>query len=377
MTDEHNPMVETPADTPTDIMEESAAAWGLSLRPLGCPACGQAHLAPEGMLENTTGGLVCPNCAQAVLQPQPVRLRSDAPEKVIPFRVRQENLRPILAKFVDGVWLKCDDFQTETLLERARPYHLPMWLVDCSLKGTWKAEMGYNYQVKSSQEAYAGGGWHTTEQLESRLRWEPRLGQISLHYDNTITPAMSDHEQWTNRVGRFAPDGAQNYDPEHLKGVLLRIPDLDTEEAWPLAKEAIKRRLSIDCMRASRAGQLQRFTADLSYNLLNWSQLLLPVYATWYTDDEGKRHPIHINGQSGSVGGLRLASQRKGWKWAGITGGIGAGIFLLALIFFAMAVVFPAFGVIGSVLAVLAVLVLIAAIVPAVWPWQWNRSQRR
>ncbi|MEM5773782.1 MAG: hypothetical protein AAGU05_02180, partial [Anaerolineaceae bacterium] len=300
-----------------------------------------------------------------------------APEKVIPFTVRREDLRPILAKFVDGVWLKCADFQPDILLKRARLYHLPMWLVDSTVQGEWKAEMGYNYQVKSSQEAYSGGGWQTTEQLENRLRWEPRLGQINLHYDNTITPAMSDHEQWTGRVGRFAPDSAQTYAPGHLSGVILRVPDLDTDEAWPLAQDAIKRRLSMDCMRASRAGQLQRFTADLSYSLLNWSQLLLPVYATWYTDDEGKRHPIHINGQSGNVGGVRMASQRQGWKWAGITAGIGLGIFLLALIFFAAAVVIPPLGVVAPVLLVLAALTLMVAIVPAVWPWQWNRSQRR
>ncbi|MEM5773783.1 MAG: hypothetical protein AAGU05_02185, partial [Anaerolineaceae bacterium] len=52
------------------IIDENEAAWGLALRPLGCPVCGQAHLAPQAMPETTAGeGLLCPNCAQAVLQP--------------------------------------------------------------------------------------------------------------------------------------------------------------------------------------------------------------------------------------------------------------------------------------------------------------------
>ena len=155
----------------------------------------------------------------------------------------------------------------------------------------------------------------------------------------------------------------------------MRVPDLDTSEAWPLAQDAVQRRLADDCQRAAVAQQVRRFTSNLSYDHLNWTQLLLPVYATWYRDDEGKRHPVYIHGQSGAVGGTRLASQRKGWKWAGITAAVALGIFLMALASFALAVVFPPVGAVGVVLVVLALLGIVGAIVPAVWPWQWNSRQ--
>ncbi len=42
--------------------------------------------------------------------------------------------------------------------------------------------------------------------------------------------------------------------------------------------------------------------------------------------------PVLINGQSEKSLGLLLASQAKGWQWAGITLAVALGLFLIGLI---------------------------------------------
>ena len=352
------------------VVETAQEIWGLSLQPAGCSHCGQAYLVDEKRT-----GIYCPNCAQAVLNPQPARLRGELPEKIIPFQVQHAGLKTIFTEFVKGVWLKFDDFNVESLLNRAVPVFIPMWLVDSDISGTWQGEMGYDYQVKSSQEYYGSGGWRTREHLETRVSWEPRLGQVQRHYDNALTPGLSDHDKVMARLGAFAMKQAVRYTPEQLGEAVLRVPDLQAEQAWPIGREILGRRVAQHCQKAAGAQHYRSFDAKLDYDSLHWTQLLLPMYYTYYSDDEGRHHPVFVNGQSGAVSGVRLASQRKGWKWAGITAAIAVFLFLLTLGSFALGTLFPPVAAIGVVMVLLALLAGIGAVVPAVWPWQWNRRQ--
>ena len=138
----------------------------------------------------------------------------------------------------------------------------------------------------------------------------------------------------------------------------------------------LDRGVARDCQQAAGGQHIRNFSARLEYEDLNWTQLLLPVYFSYYTDDDGVPHPVYINGQTGRVGGFRLASQRKGWKWAGITAAVALAVFLASLLSFALGALLPAAAVLGVALAVLALIIAAGAIVPAVWPWQWNRRQR-
>ena len=352
------------------VVESAQQVWGLPLQPVGCSHCGQTFL-----LRNVKSESICPNCAQALLTVQPARLRKEAPEMMIPFKVKTDGLKNALAQFVSGVWLAFDDFKVDALLSRAVPVYLPMWLVDCEVRGVWQAEAGFDYQVKSSQEYFAGSGWQTREMLENRIRWEPRLGQIGRRYDNTLTPAMSNYNRIMTRLGEFSYKEAQAYNASQLDDAVLRVPDLNTDQAWPLAREAMEKRVAQDCQKAAGAQHLRNFSAQLDCSEQHWTQLLLPIYFTCYSDDDGRRYPLLINGQSGAVSGVRLASQRKGWKWAGIIAGGALVIFLLAMLCFALGAVYAPAALLGVVLTVVAFLTGIGAIIPAVWPWQWNRRQ--
>ena len=358
-------------ETNPAIIESVSELWGLPLQPAGCPVCGVVHLVPANRL-----GQACPNCARGRLTPQPAMLRPEPPEKIVLPSIGNKDLQTVLLNFTKGVWLAPDDFNVNDLVRRSVAVYWPMWLVDADLQGAWKAEMGYDYQVKSSQESFRNGDWNTREVVENRIRWEPRLGQLDRHYDNVSAPAMSHHDKLWRLLGSYDLSRSKPYEPDKLGQAILRVPDLLPDNAWPIARQALDRAAGEDCMRASEAQHVRDYTIQASYEKPVFTQMLLPMYLTYYTNDAGEPQMVAVNAQTGKVGGVRLASQRKGWRLAGILAGSAALLFILTILSFLLVPVFPPGAIIGALLGVLAFGLAIAALFPAVWPWQWNRKQQ-
>jgi hypothetical protein len=355
----------TPDLPTTQISDSVEQLWGLDLQVAGCRKCGQAFL-----VETARMGQTCPNCASSKLESQPARLSSQPPELVVPFAKTQADVRAVLENFVKGVWLAPDDFNTEQLLRRAVPVFWPMWLVDGEVVGIWQAEAGFDYQVKSSQESYSDSGWRSREVIETRQRWEPRTGQIVRHYDNVSVPAASDHARLVKLAGDYRLDRASAYDKARVSHSVMRLPDQPPQAAWPQAQVSLNHAAEQECLKASAAQHIRNYSVKADYESLNWTQMLLPLVMSYYTDDDGNTHPVYINGQSGMIGGARMASQRKGWRWAAMLAGIAVVLLLSGLLLSVVGLV-P----VGGFLIFLAILIGMAALVPVVWPWQWNRRQ--
>ena len=361
----------TPVFPSSQVVQSVEPVWGVPFQPAGCSHCKQVFLVAGSRL----GGR-CPDCGQGQLIAQPALLRSEAPELLIPFQKKPADLLTILTGFTKGVWLHSDDFNPEIMLQRLVKVYWPMWLVDSSLSGSWQAEAGYDYQVESAQESYSGSVWRSKNVVENRVRWEARLGLIERHYDNIVTPAASDHQHKSSQLGNYRLDQAIPYQSTYVNEAVLKVPDLQPESAWPAAQSNLNRAAARDCQQACAAQHIRNYTVHASYNQLNWTQLLMPMFWTFYTDDAGLPQPVLINGQTGAIGGVRLASQKKGWRWAGISVGISALALIVALLCFALSMAISPLAILGFLLAVAAFMGFAFAIIPAVWPWQWNRKQQ-
>ncbi len=183
---------------------------------------------------------------------------------------------------------------------------------------------------------------------------------------------------WMESLGDFKLGQAVPFEPGQVQArgpVAIRVPDQPPEAAWPLVKDALERAASADCRRAAGAQHMRRFSLHVEYANLHWTQLLLPVYTTFYIDDAGNPRRIILNGQTGAIAGKRLASQRKGWRMAGISALVAIAIFLFSLALFALAAIAPPLSVLGALGMIVAFGVGIFAIVPAIWPWGWNQRQ--
>jgi hypothetical protein len=352
---------------PVSGLEEVQARWGVRLQPAGCAACQQAFLVRPDSL-----GILCPNCGQSQLENQDALLRPEPPELLVPFEKQRSELLPVLQNFTRGVWLHTPDFTPHSLHSRLAPVYWPMWLVDSGVEGSWQAEVGFDYQVKSSQESYTGAGWQTQSTTETRIRWEPRTGTIARRYQNIAVPAASDHERIIRRTGAYNYSRAGAYQPRQLEGAALRLPDQNPASAWPAAREQVNAAASNECASAAGGQHIRSFSISAGYPGQNWTLLLLPQYVTYYHDDEGKVRMVYINGQTGQAGGVRLASVKQGRQAAWIMAGVAGLILILGLLGLALALLFPPAAVFGGLLLALGLIVGLAAIIPAVWPGHFN-----
>jgi hypothetical protein len=352
------------------VAPETEALWGVALQPAGCPRCGRVFLVPAQRL-----GVRCPACAAAALAAQPARLRLEPPELAVPFRATASGLSAALDEWTRAVWLRPKDLSVSVLGARLVPLYVPMWLVDAEVSGNWQAQAGYDYQVASANEHFQDGRWSTQRVTETRIRWEPRAGQVRRGYQNVAAPALDEHARLTARLGDFAVESAGPYAPAALAEAIVRLPNLEPDAAWPFARARLDQRVTADLQSAAGAQHLEQARLALDYQGLHWTQLLLPVFATAYQDDDGHWIPVLINGQTGRISGLRRASQKLGWQWTGAIAAVALVLFILAAGLSAAGVLFPPLVALGGVLMLVSFAIGLLAPIPAVWAWQHNRSQ--
>ncbi len=354
----------------TEILSEDQSPWGMDCQPFGCPHCHRVFLANPSHL-----GVPCPLCRQGQLEPQPTRMRVTEPEKLLPFKITQPQLQSIYEGFISGVWIKPEDFTVDNLFQRTIPLFWPLWLVDSDVNGHWQMEAGFDYQVESTKEVYVSGRWQSQRQIETQARWEPRLGEITHHVDNIAVPALEEHDNRHQMTGNYRLENAKNFDPNLVANAFLEVPNLLPEDAWPLAKPKVDQAASEICAKAADADHIRDFALQADYTKLHWTQFYLPLYTTCYKDDEGQPQILIVNGVTGRIQGPRLASQKRGLRIAGIIAIIAGVFLLLTLIGLLLTSLFPPAGIISVLLGLLGFGTGIAAIVPAIWPGQWNRKQ--
>ena len=324
---------------------------------------------------------VCPHCRQRVLTPvdssaagQPVES-----ELVATFDVADVDLGRGLQRFASGFLFKPADLSAGNLRSRLQRVYLPRWLVDCDVQADWRAEAGFNYQVVSHEDQFSDEArkWQSREVREMRVRWEPRVGRLARRYENVVAPATEEDEAVRQRLGDFNLTFAVPINGRLPDAALIRTANRSPDDAWTDAVPVLRQRAVAECRNACRANHIREFDWSPQYGTRHWTQLLLPVYASYYQDAEAVVHPVFVHGQTGRTFGRRQASFRPARN---LSLGLGAAavlvlltsLFLIIAATFANADVLRGLGLMG----VLASMGLgITAIVPVAYVWIFNRTQ--
>lgn len=354
---------------------ELEAAWG-NVHPAHCKNCRAGFLIPAN-----AGAPMCPNCLAARLEPL-AALEADAPpELVIPFSVSDAAVNTNLERWLRDIPFRSPSLNGNALRANLKRVFIPMYLADASAFGTWHAQMGFDYLVASSEERFDGSGWVTQRLNETRVRWEPRAGELTRKYENVSAPALEQHARMMLALGAsswreppFDTSRSIRFSADALNGAIVRVPDIAPNAAWQFARAQIERVAARECETASGAQHHEQFSLRAAYGEPHWTLLLLPMYVTHYIGDDGKFIPVRVNGQSGFISGIKRASMQRARNWTIV-------IALVALLAFLLTALLGIAGALNDAFVFPALLVLLvtfflclAAPAPMIAAWQFNRQ---
>lgn len=326
-------------------------------------------------------GRSCPHCFHEQLAsydgPLEQLPHSSRPEKYIPFTLSDDALSAAVRGFAQDIPFAPGDLNPTNLRTRLERVFFPMWMVDTHVKAQWEAEGGFDYQVLSHREHYVqrAGGWQEIEQQETRTRWESRLGRLDRAYQDISVPALERHGALLHGLGDFDLSSALPFDTEAVSEAWTRWPDRPAADAWSDAVPLIRARAVEDCRMAAGADHIRAFRWAPVYGEKNWTQLLLPIYTSYYLDDDGEPQPVTIHGQRGGISGQRRSSMRR-------AGRTTLTLLILAIVLGSFSLLAMALPILNAALFPLALLGLLLAfglglssIIPVASAWRFNRRE--
>lgn len=347
-----------------------------AMHPAHCKNCGAGFLVPS-----SAGAPVCLNCLAARLEPIPA-LQADAPpELLVPFAVSDATLNANLERWLRDIPFKSASLNVRSLRTTLTRIFIPMYLADARAYGTWQAQMGFDYLVASSEERFDGHSWVTQRLNETRVRWEPRAGELTRAYENLAAPAMEQHARWMMAFGAsngrelpFDTSRAVPFSADVMTGALVRAPDIAPNAAWLFARQELERRAARECETAASAQHYEKFELRAVYSEPRWTLLLLPAYIVGYAGDDGKWIPVRVNGQSGYVSGVKRASMKRARVWSIVIGALALVAFLLTVLLGIAGALNDTFVFPALLVLVVTFLLCLAAPAPLIMTWQFNRQ---
>jgi len=305
--------------------------WGKSMALSHCPSCDGNFI-----VSLTVETDVCPYCGKSVLtyidEEVDKPAYTHAPEQMLPFSVPEETLQQNVTQFAKNNWFAPADLTPQNLSSRLQPLYLPFWLVDASTEARWQAEVGFDYQVVSHREKYGDSGWQSEKIKETKVRWEPRVGDLQRRYDNQTAPALEEHVQWRKLLGNFKTESAEPYQAEAANNVLVRLPNRPPDDAWPEAVATLKMAATAEVKKATKADHIREFRWSAKHSDQHWTQMLVPIFATYYRDDDSIVRMIYVHGQTGELAGQQRASLKKAKRYSRFIAIGAALLFTLSLI---------------------------------------------
>ncbi len=312
----------------------------------------------------------CPHCRSAEVERIDDEKALDF-EQFLPFSVSKTEFHARVEEFSRNIPFRPPDLKPANLLERVEEIFLPRYLVDADVTAVWQAEMGFNYEVVSHQEIYQSHNWETIERKETRINWEPRVGRLARRYENVPAPALEDDKALASRLGEYSLRT-----PEPVDGRIVepwvRVPDRNTSDAWLDAVVGLHQRSAEDCRLAAGADHVEQFQWQPEFGEKHWTLMLVPVYASYYLDDDGRFLPVLMNAQTGTLSGVRYASVQKARRYTAALLIIAAFLFGGSVFFGVVSPLFPIFGIAAIILFFFSVGCAIGAAFPVFMAKRFN-----
>jgi len=265
-----------------------------------CQSCG-GHTSFSGSMT----AIRCPYCNTPIqrddLQDAPVRLPVDG---VLPLAIGEKQARADIEKWINSRWFAPNEFKKYRTLGSFTSIYLTYFAYDADTTTHYTGMRGDTYTVTVG----SGENQHT----ETRTRWTPAFGTVTNQFRSL--PALANQGLDTPKVTALEPwpiEQAQPYNAQFVSGHLSRTYDLDAADTFEARGRPVIDSEIDSTIRYDIGGDQQQISSkDTSYQLLNFAQLLMPVWLLTVTY-QSKPYQVFINGMTGEVQGQRPYSPIK------------------------------------------------------------------
>ena len=301
-------------DTQAGGQWQSGEADGL--RVYCCNTCGGEIVADE-----TTGATSCPYCGNPVVL---AGFFDGAlkPDLVIPFKVTRQAAMEILQNHYKGKRLLPKVFKDQNHIEEVKGLYVPVWLFDADADAniqyratrlrTWSDD-DYDYTETRHYAILRGGG----------IGFENVPVDGSTKMDDALMESIEPYD-----IREAVP-----FKAAYLPGFMADKYDVDAESSVTRANDRI-RQSTEDAFLDTVVGYSSVTPVQTNITLEN-GRAKYALYPVWILNTKwnDKKFTFAINGQTGRIAGDLPMDKKLFWKnFFGITGAVGAGLFLLSFL---------------------------------------------
>ena len=286
------------------------------LRVYVCNSCGGEIVGDESM-----AATLCPFCDN------PVVLKGQfagdlRPDLVIPFKLDKKAAKETLKAHYKGKRLLPKVFKDENHIDEIKGIYVPFWLFDTD------SEASVRYRATRTR-MWSDSKYNYTETSYFSVT---RGGNVS--FENVpVDGSTKMADELMESIEPYNINEAVDFQTAYLAGYLADKYDVTAEDSIKRANERIKKSTE-DAMASTVQGYTSVIPEHSSVRFNN-GRARYALYPVWILNTTWKdnKYTFAINGQTGRIAGDLPVDKGLFKKWLfGLTGAIGAGLFLLSFL---------------------------------------------
>ncbi len=251
------------------------------------------------------------------------------PNGIIPFRIKNSDLRSTLSKLTEGMKLVPDNFIPDSKLQETMGIYVPFWLFDCEAHGAMSFDA-------TKLRVWSDSKYNYTETSHFLLT---RAGDMTFANIPVDASVKMDNDLMDS-LEPFDFSEMKPYDSAYLSGFVADRFDDTVENCLPRASARVQTSIK-DAFRSTVSGGYSSVTVNSDHTTVSEPEVtyvLLPVYLI-RTTFEGKQYQYAINGQTGKIIGAvpvsKVKKRKEHWKYVGIWTPILTAVLSLLMLFVA------------------------------------------
>lgn len=264
-----------------------------------CNSCGSTSSIDESLKS-----LHCPYCSAPLVEENVREERFIKPSYLLPFNLDTPKVYNLLSDWVNGLWWAPNNLKKAALSPIGlRGIYVPYWTFDVNTNSMYTGERGENYSVTT------GSG--DNETTETRTRWYDTAGNVSMFFDDIMTPASGNID--LNSLSQLEPwdtNALIKINDQYLSGFVTEKYKIKLKESFQSAKSIVDNRIRKEIYRDIGGDDQRIDSVSTQYNNIQFKHILLPVYVSSYHYN-GKIYHFYVNGRNGKLIGKRPYSTIK------------------------------------------------------------------